>query len=122
MNGISRFFSAENVLSYGLGFVAAWFGLNEIFAPQEWVTFAPPFVGDGTLAVSLVILHGIVLASCALLLFLGLYGRFAAAVLALIFVEVILGLVTHTGLAPDDGRDTGLFGMSLGLTLLSTQR
>ena len=85
----------ENILSYGLGFVAAWFGLNEIFFPQEWVTFAPPFLGTGTLAVSLVVVHGMVLSGCALLLFSNVYRKIAATILALIFAEVIIGLVKH---------------------------
>src|SRR5665213_252588 len=89
----------ENIFSYALGFVVAWFGLNEIFAPQEWVVFAPPFLGTGALAVSLVVMHGIVLTSCALLLFFNLYRRIAAAILALVFLEVIVGLVTQTGLS-----------------------
>src|SRR5665213_2111267 len=112
----------ENILSYALGFVVAWFGLNEILAPQEWVTFAPPFLGDGTLAVSLVVLHGIVLASCALLLFTNTYRRYAAAILALIFLEVIIDLTTQTGLSDIAVRDIGLCGMSTGLAFLSSSK
>lgn len=110
----------ENILSYALGFVVAWFGLNEIFAPQEWVTFAPPFLGDGTLAVSLVVLHGIVLASCALLLFSNTYRRIAAAILSLVFAEVVVGLVTQTGLSDIAVRDIGLCGLAIGLALLAS--
>jgi|SRR5665213_1245693 len=110
----------ENILSYALGFVVAWFGLNEILAPQEWVTFAPPFLGDGMLAVSLVVLHGIVLASCALLLFTNTYRWIAASILALVFVEVVIDLVTQTGLSDIAVRDIGLCGLSIGLALLSS--
>ena len=105
----------ENVLSYTLGFVVAWFGLNEVLMPQEWVTFAPAFLGNGTLALTLVVLHGIVLVSSALLLFFNLYRRVAAAVLVLIFVEVIIGLVTQTGLSDIAVRDIGLCGMAVAL-------
>lgn len=110
--------SPENILSYALGFVVAWFGLNEILAPQEWVTFAPPFLGDGTFALSLVVIHGVVLAGCALLLFFGIYRRIAAAILALVFVEVTLGLMTQTGLSDIAVRDIGLCGLATGLALL----
>ncbi|MDE1925091.1 MAG: hypothetical protein KGH79_02840 [Patescibacteria group bacterium] len=110
----------ENIFSYALGFVVAWFGLNEVFAPQEWATFAPPFLGDGTLAISLVVIHGIILASCALLLFFNLYRRTAAAILALMFVEIIVGLVTQTGLSDIAVRDIGLCGMAVGLALLAS--
>ena len=110
----------ENVFSYALGFVVAWFGANEILAPQEWVAFAPPFLGDGNLAASLVAIHGIVLVSCALFLFLKLYRRIAAAILALIFVEVVIGLVMQTGLSDIAVRDIGLCGLSVGLALLAS--
>lgn len=112
----------EHVLSYALGSVVAWFGCNEIFAPQEWVAFAPPFLGDGRLAVSLVVVHGIVLTSCALLLFFNSYRRIAATILALIFVEVIIGLVAQTGLSDIAVRDIGLCGLSVGLALLASSR
>ena len=105
----------ENIFSYALGFVVVWFGLNEILAPQEWVTFAPPIFGTGTLALTLVVVHGIVLVSCALLLFFAVCRRIAAAVLVLVFVEVIVGLVTQTGLSDIAVRDIGLCGMALGL-------
>jgi hypothetical protein len=112
----------ENVLSYALGFVVAWFGLNEIFAPQEWVTFAPPFLGTGQFAVSLVVIHGIILGSCAALLFFKFYRHIAAGILALIFVEVIIDLVTQTGLSDIAVRDIGLCGLSFGLMLLAWKK
>ena len=111
----------ENIFSYALGFVVTWFGLNEILAPQEWVAFAPPFLGTGTLAVSLVVVHGVVLVSCALLLFFRLYRRVAAGILALVFVEVVIGLVTQTGLSDIAVRDIGLGGMATGLAFLSSK-
>ncbi len=107
--------SPENILSYALGFVVAWFGLNEIFAPQEWVAFAPSFLGSGTFALTLVVFHGVVLASSALLLFFNIHRRIAASVLVLVFVEVIIGLVLQTGLSDIAVRDIGLCGMALGL-------
>ncbi len=110
----------ENILSYTLGFVVAWFGLNEVLAPQEWVAFAPPFLGTGTLAVSLVVIHGIVLVTCAVLLFFKLYRSIAAGILALVFVEVVIGLVTQTGLSDIAVRDIGLCGMATGLAFLSS--
>ena len=112
--------SPENIFSYALGFVVSWFGLNEILAPQEWVAFAPPFLGTGTLAVSLVVVHGIVLVTCAVLLFFKFYRRIAAAILALVFVEVVIGLVTQTGLSDIAVRDIGLGGMATGLAFLSS--
>ena len=112
----------ENIFSYALGFVVTWFGINEIFAPQEWVTFAPAFLGTGALAISLVVIHGIVLVSCALLLFFNLYRRVASAILVLIFAEIIFGLVTQSGLSPVAVRDIGLCGMAIGLTFLASTK
>lgn len=111
----------EHILSYALGFVAAWFGLNEVLAPQEWVTFAPPFLGTGGFAVSLVVVHGVVLTSCALLLFFNSYRSVAASVLALVFVEVVVELVLQTGLSDIAVRDIGLGGMSVGLAALASK-
>lgn len=109
----------EHILSYSLGFVAAWFGVNEVLSPQDWVTFAPPFLGTGTVALGLVVLHGIVLVSCALLLFFALKRRIAAGVLALVFLEVVIGLISQTGLSDIAVRDIGLGGMSLALAFLA---
>ena len=111
------FLNPEHVASYGLGFVAAWFGASELLAPQEWVTFAPPFLGQGSLAISLVVLHGIVLAVCALLLFTNQYRRIAGAVMALLFVEIIFNLITQTGLSDIAVRDIGLLGLSISIAL-----
>lgn len=122
MQTVVRYLSnPEHVLSYGLGFVVAWFGINEIIKPQEWVAFAPPFVGDGTFAITLVVLHGLVLSISALLLFFNLYRRLAASVLVLVFVEVVLGLVTQTGLSDIAVRDIGLGAMALCIVLLTLQ-
>ena len=107
----------ENVLSWGLAFVAGWFGVNEILSPGDWVVFAPPFLGTGSLALGLVTLHGVVLSVCALLLALNYYRRVAGAVLALVFVEVIAGLVYSSGLSDIAVRDIGLFAVSLALAL-----
>ena len=107
----------ENILSYALGFVVTWFGLNEIFAPQEWITFAPPFLGDGKLAVALVVVHGVILASCALLLFFNVYRRTAAVILSLMFIEIIIQLMTQSGLSDVVVRDIGLLGMAISLVM-----
>ncbi|HAO64704.1 TPA: hypothetical protein DCQ44_01850 [Candidatus Taylorbacteria bacterium] len=110
----------ENIISYALGFVVMWFGLHEIFSPQDWVVFAPPFLGDGTFTISLVVIHGIVLVSCALLLFLNIHRRIAAIILTLVFIEIIITLVTQSGLSDIAVRDIGLCGMALGLAFTST--
>ena len=114
------FTKAENILSYFLGFVVGWFGINEILAPQEWVTFAPSFLGTGTFAVGLVVMHGIILVSCAILLFFNVYRRIAGIVLALIFAEVVIDLIAQTGLSDIAVRDIGLGGMSIALAMMTS--
>ena len=108
-----------NILSYSLGFVALWFGLNEMFFPKEWLTFTPSFIGSDALAVNLVIIHGAILTICALLLFSNIYRKLAAIILALLFIEIIIDLVSQTGVSDIVVRDIGLCGMAIGLALLT---
>jgi hypothetical protein len=106
------------IFSYSLGFVVAWFGMNELIYPHEWIAFAPSFLGDGVLAVDLVVAHGIILVACAVLLFFNFYRRIGASVLALIFLEILFNLIMQTGLSDIAVRDIGLCGMSIGLALV----
>ena len=108
-----------HILSYALGFVVAWFGMHEILAPAEWVTFAPSFLGDGTLAIALVVAHGIILVICSLFLFFNSYRRVAASILVAIFLEIIFNLIMQTGLSDIAVRDIGLCGMATGIAFLS---
>ncbi|MDE2030753.1 MAG: hypothetical protein KGI58_00635 [Patescibacteria group bacterium] len=114
--------SPENILSYAIGFVVVWFGLHEMFNPQDWVTFAPPFLGDGALANNLVVLHGIILTSCGILLFINSYRHVVSIILSLVFIEIILTLVTQTGLSDIAVRDIGLFGMAISLFFVVFER
>jgi len=111
----------SNILSYALGFVVAWFGLHEIFSPQDWVAFAPPFLGDGTMVLGLVVLHGVVLTTCAILLVVNFHRKIAAGILTLIFIEVVIGLLSQTGLSDIAVRDVGLGGMAMGLVFLPSR-
>lgn len=108
-----------DVLSYALAFVVSWFGINEILSPVDWVTFAPSFLGGGALATDLVVFHGIILTTCAILLVFNYYRWIAASVLVLVFAEVITELIVVTGLSDLAVRDIGLGGTALGIVLLS---
>lgn len=112
-----KLITKETVLSYALGFVVAWFGVNEVFSPSDWVVFAPGFFGTGSLVLALVVIHGVILTSSALLLFFNYHRRIAAGVLALIFIEIITGLVFQSGLSDIAVRDIGLCGMAIAIAL-----
>ena len=111
-----------DVLSWSLAFVVGWFGINEILWPAQWTTFAPGFLGSGQLVTYAVMLHGIVLTSCALMLVANYKRGIAAAILVLVFAEVVLELIAQMGLSDIAVRDIGLGGMALGIALLSRRR
>ena len=123
MKNILKFITKpENVLSYSLGFVIIWFGFQEVFSPQDWITFLPPFLGDGSFANNLVVFHGIILTVSALLLFFNIYRKIVAIILTFIFLEIIITLIAQTGLSDIAVRDIGLLGMIICLILLTFQR
>lgn len=106
-----------NIIAYALAFVVLWFGLSELFAPKDWVGFAPVFLGEGTLALALVVVHGITLSLCGLMLISNFYRRVAAAVLVIIFTEIVIDLIIG-GIATDIVvRDIGLWGMAVALVI-----
>jgi hypothetical protein len=106
---------AATILSWSLALVLFYFGLNEIISPQNWIAFAPAFVGTGTLAVILVTLHGIVLAAVGVMLVLNYYRRVASAVLVLLFIEITANLILQGGISDIAIRDFGLLGAAAAL-------
>jgi hypothetical protein len=110
-------FTPNNVISWALAFVAAWFGLHELFQPGDWVVFAPAFLGQGSFAIALVIVHGIILTTCAFFLVLNYYRRVAGIVLVLVFIEIITGLIFASGFSDIAVRDIGLLGMALAISI-----
>ncbi len=110
-----KLFTQTTITSYFLGFVVIWFGVNEIFFPTNWVGFAPSFLGYGSLALSLVVGHGLILTLAGIMLVLGFYRRLAALVLAIIFLEIIVDLLIGQIAGDIIVRDIGLWGMSLAL-------
>jgi hypothetical protein len=121
MNYIRRI-SPETVVAWALGFVVGWFGTNEILFPADWAVFAPSFLGTGSLVLSLVVLHGIILVTCAVLLLANFHRRIAGGALALIFIEIISGLIYGSGLSDIAVRDIGLCGASISLALTPSSK
>lgn len=116
-----NWFNRDSVLSFALGFVVIWFGLGELFQPSEWVGFAPAFLGKGTLAIDLVLVHGIVLSVAGIMVIFNFYRKYAAMVLVMVFAEIVLDLIIKSGLSAIVVRDIGLWGMAIALSIDNTQ-
>lgn len=112
-----RWLNATAIASYGLGFVALWFGIGEIIDPNSWLSYAPTFLGDGKLALSLVITHGIILSVAGLSVVFNMYRRIGAAILTLMLLEILTNLLIESGLGEIAVRDIGLLAMAISLVL-----
>lgn len=117
MNFLKEKLNAELILSWFLAFVVLWFGLNEVFFPQNWVGLIPNFLRD--FGVLLIIIHGVVLASCGIALVLNFYRKIAALIIALLILEIIINLLIISGLSDIVVRDIGLLGMAIAIIFMS---
>ena len=108
-------FNRETILSIALGFVAVWFGVNEILHPTSWAAFVPAFARSFAPAVSLVIIHGIVLCLSGLSIVFGWKRRVFAAILAVMIAQIIFTLISASGLDETAVRDIGLLGVAIAL-------
>ena len=115
MSKISR----ETVLSYALGFVALWFGGNEIMDSGSWAGYLPPFLTETEMANTIVFAHGILLVASGLSLVFNFYRRMGAFVLFLLLLGIVGTLLFTGGLNEISVRDIGLLGMALALSLRS---
>ncbi len=110
----------KTILSFALGFVVIWFGVNEILHPASWTAFVPSFIENliaGVSISSLVVLHGLVLCILGVLIVLNRLRRPAAILLCLMLLEIILHFIFTTGLEEIAVRDIGLLGMAIALAL-----
>lgn len=105
----------KTILSFFLGFVVIWFGIQEVTSPGHWVAFVPHFLGAGQTLVHLVVIHGVVLLAAGIALVFGIYRRFAAAVVTLMLLQIVVTLLFAEGLDEISVRDIGLFGAALAL-------
>ena len=107
----------ENILSYALGFVVLWFGINEVMNPAAWSVFVPEFLGTGEWINTLVLLHGILLIISGLGLIFNFYRRLFAGIVAILLLGVIFSLISVSGLDEIAVRDIGLLGIAIALAL-----
>jgi uncharacterized membrane protein YphA (DoxX/SURF4 family) len=104
-----------------LGVVFFWFGYHELVQPGHWTQYVPVVSETSSLAVVLVLVHGWVLFVTAAALVAGIAPRAAAAVAAVLLLEIVISLAV-TGLSDTALRDVGVLGLAVCLTGCKHQR
>ena len=106
-------------LRFGLGVIFFWFGIDKFLHPLLWRGFIPPFV-EALLPISVGLfesIQGVIEIIVGVLLIIGLWRQFAAAVAGLILIPIII--VTFAIGAYDIAlRDVGLLAVSISLTVV----
>ena len=101
---------APAVLRWGLSLVFLWFGLNEIFLPEDFLGYLPSYL---PLLEGLIIAHGVTLTLLGLLLAAGIFTRYVAIILALMLLQIIPELGYNEIMV----RDVGLFFATVSVAL-----
>jgi uncharacterized membrane protein YphA (DoxX/SURF4 family) len=105
-----------------LGLVLAWFGYHELVQPALWTGYVPVVSATSSLAVVLVLAHGWLLLVLAVAVIAGIAPRTAAAVAALLLLEIVISLAVSGGLSDLTLRDVGVLGLAVCLTGRYRQR
>jgi uncharacterized membrane protein YphA (DoxX/SURF4 family) len=105
-----------------LGLVLAWFGYHELVQPSLWTGYVPVVSATSTAAIVLVLAHGWLLLVLAVAVIAGIATRVAAAVAALLLLEIVISLWVTAGLSDLTLRDVGVLGLAVLLTAPSQQR
>ncbi|MHB1525398.1 MAG: hypothetical protein ACYDEA_08260 [Candidatus Dormibacteria bacterium] len=113
---------SPTVARLALGLVLLWFGLHELFQPSLWTGYVPGIAQTSALALGMVLLHGWVLVLLGAALMLGIAPRLAAAVSALLLLEIVLSLSLTGGLSDIVARDLGVFGLAVAVFASDRQR
>jgi uncharacterized membrane protein YphA (DoxX/SURF4 family) len=113
---------APTVARVLLGLVLAWFGYHELVQPSLWTGYVPVLSATSALAVVLVLAHGWVLLVLAVALIAGIAPRAAAAVAAVLLLEIVISLTATGGLSDLTLRDVGVLGLAVCLTGRQTHR
>jgi uncharacterized membrane protein YphA (DoxX/SURF4 family) len=111
--------SAARVL---LGLVLAWFGYHELVAPALWTGYVPGVGAASSFADLLVLAHGWILLMLAVMIIAGVALRLAAAVAAMLLLQIVVTLSVTGGLTDLTLRDVGVLGLAICLTGSSRQR
>jgi uncharacterized membrane protein YphA (DoxX/SURF4 family) len=113
---------APTVARVLLGLVLAWFGYHELVQPSLWTGYVPVVSATSGLAAVLVLAHGWLLLVLAVALIAGIVPRAAAAVAALLLLEIVISLTATGGLSDLTLRDVGVLGLAVCLTGRQTHR
>jgi uncharacterized membrane protein YphA (DoxX/SURF4 family) len=105
-----------------LGLVLAWFGYHELVRPGLWTGYVPVVSAQSTLATVLVLAHGWLLLMLAVALVAGILPRAAAALAAVLLLQIVITLSVTGGLSDLTLRDVGVLGLAIGLTGATRQR
>ena len=105
-----------------LGLTLGWFGYHELMTPQLWTGYVPGVSATSDLAIVLVLAHGWVLLILAVAITAAIGLRLAAAVAALLLVQIVLELATTGGLTDLTLRDVGVLGLAVCLIGETRQR
>lgn len=105
-----------------LGLVLAWFGYHELVRPGEWTGYVPVVPSGSGPAIVLVLAHGWILLILAVALIAGIAPRAAAAVAAVLLLEIVISLLSTGGLTDLTVRDVGVLGLAVCLTGVTHHR
>jgi len=105
-----------------LGLVLAWFGYHELVQPSLWTGYVPLVSTSSSLAMLLVLAHGWLLLMLAVAMIAGIAVRAAAAVSAVLLLEIVISLTVTGGLSDLTLRDVGVLGLACCLTAATRQR
>lgn len=105
-----------------LGCALAWFGYHELVHPGEWTGYVPVLSPGSSLAIVLVLAHGWILLVLAAALAAGIAPRSAAAIAAVLLLEIVISLAVAGGLSDLTLRDVGVLGLAVCLTGCSRHR
>jgi uncharacterized membrane protein YphA (DoxX/SURF4 family) len=102
--------------------VLAWFGYHELVQPALWTGYVPIVSATSSPAVVLVLAHGWLLLVLAVAITAGIAPRAAAAVAAILLLEIVISLTVTGGLSDLTLRDVGVLGLAVCLTAGTRQR
>lgn len=105
-----------------LGLVLAWFGYHELVQPAQWTGYIPGVHAASSFAILLVLAHGWLLLMLSVALIAGIAYRPAAALAALLLLQIVVWLTISAGLSDLTLRDVGVLGLAVCLMGSSKQR
>jgi uncharacterized membrane protein YphA (DoxX/SURF4 family) len=113
---------APTVARLLLGLVLLWFGYHELVSPDLWTGYVPIISATSQTAQVLVLAHGWMLLVLAVALLGGVAPRLAAAVAAMLLLEIVISLSVTGGLSDLVLRDVGVLGLAIAVTGAARQR